>query len=164
MRKILIILTLITILQPQKSNAQEQKFADRFLGDAFGKRQELFKFGIDNSLEYKGDFIRNQSGGIKTGSNYLYNLDLKFDLDGEKLWNIKGNKIRINFLADNGGRPNKNLVGSLQGVDNIEVSNDILKLYRARVEQSFWADRISLAFGMSDLNAEFFTTILLPFL
>lgn len=130
-------------------------FADNLLGDVGGMRRDLLKNGVDVVLEYKSDALRNVSGGIKRGDSYLDNLDVKFSLDGEKLFGIEGNKSLIYFLNNDGGKPNARQVGSLQGIDNIEVTNTGPRLYEAWTEQSFFSQKLAILLGMHDLNTEF---------
>ena len=128
--------------------------ADRLLGDVGGMRTDLVKRGIDLSAEYKGDLVA-VTNGFKTGQNYLDNLDLKANLDGDKLWGVAHNKALIYLLDNNGGKPNLNRVQSLQGINNIEVNNNTFKLYEAWDEQGFDDEKIHVLAGLYDLNSEF---------
>ena len=130
-------------------------YEDHLLGDVGGLRGELYQSGVDVTVEYKADTWANVSGGIKRGSNYLDNLDVKFALDNEKLLGLKGNRALIYFLDNNGGKPNAHQVGSTQGIDNIEVGANTAKLYEAWMEQSFLDDKVAVLVGLHDLNSEF---------
>ncbi len=118
--------------------AQEDPYGDKLLGDWGGLRGTLAEKGVEVTLEYKGDFWHAASGGIKQGNNYLDNLDLIFALDGKKLFGLEGNRSLVQFLNNNGGKPNARQVGSLQGIDNIETVKDAPKLYQLWTEQSLW--------------------------
>jgi porin len=133
-------------------------YENNLLGSLGGQRSKLSDAGLDVTLEYKADFFSTTSGGIKRGGNYLDNTDLKLALDGEKLLGIHGNKALIYLINNNGSKPNESRVGSTQGVDNIEVATNTLKLYEAWVDQSFLADKLSLLLGLHDLNSEFAAT------
>lgn len=136
--------------------AEETKapYADNLLGNWDGVRSKIADAGVDITIEYKVDFWSNISGGSKRGNNYLDNLDVKFELDGEKLFGIKGNKSLVYFINNNGGKPNAHQVGSVQGIDNIETSTNTAKLYELWMEQGFF-DKFSLLLGLHDLNSEF---------
>lgn len=123
-----------------------------------GQRGVLADAGVDVTVEYKADFWDVAEGGIKTGRNFDDNLDVKFALDGEKLFGIKGNKAMIYFINNDGSHPNLSRLGSLQGIDNIEVVKDTPKLYEAWMDQSFFDGKLSLLAGLRDLNAEFVET------
>lgn len=82
-------------------------------------------------------------------------IDVKFELDGQKLFGIKGNKSLVYFINNNGSHPNASQVGSIQGIDNIEVGTDTAKLYELWTEQSFFGETLSVLIGLHDLNSEF---------
>lgn len=136
----------------------QDRFADALLGDWGGVRGTLADRGVDMTLEYKGDVWRNMSGGIKRGNSYMDNLDVKFELDGEKLFGIRGNKSLVYFMNNNGGKTNARQVGSVQGIDNIEVAKNTPRLYEAWTEQSFFDEKLAVLVGIHDLNSEFLVT------
>lgn len=133
-------------------------YKDTLFGHWNGTRDSLSAAGIDVTIAYQADVLSNVSGGIKRGNNYLDNLDLKFALDGEKLYGIQGNKALIYFLNNDGGHPNLHRIGSAQGIDSIEVVKDTPKLYEAWVDQSFVDNKLSILLGLHDLNTEFDST------
>ena len=134
------------------------KFDDHLLGDMGGLRNKLANDGIDFTVEYKGDFWRNSSGGAKQANAYNDNLDLKAAIDGEKAFGIQGNKALIYFINNFGTKPNAREVGSTQGVDNIEPGINTFKLYEAWMDQSFLDNKLSVLVGLHDLNSEFYLT------
>jgi porin len=96
------------------------------------------------------------SGGLKRGTTALDNLDIITTFDNEKLLGIKGNSVLIHFLNNNGGEPNGRYAGTLQGINNIEVTTQTAKVLEAFVQQNFWDDRVSFLAGLYDLNREFY--------
>jgi porin len=127
-------------------------------GNWGGMRTSLANKGIDIELIYKFDVISNTSGGIKTGTETLNNLDIKAVLDGEKLFGSQGTSAKIYYLNNNGSRPGANLVGDAEGIDNIEVRNPSGRLLEAWIQQTFMKDRFSFLAGLYDLNSEFYVT------
>jgi porin len=127
-------------------------------GDWGGLRTALSKKGIDTEIVYKFDVLRNTSGGAEIGTESLNNLDVKFFLDGEKLFGSPGTTALIYFLNNNGGQPGATLVDNVEGVDNIEVQNTVGKLYEAWIQQNSSGDRLSVLAGLHDLNSEFYVT------
>jgi porin len=152
-----IVMFFITFNPANTYASEENKdpYADNLLGNWDGIRNKIADSGVDITVEYKADFWSNISGGIKRGNNYLDNLDVKFELDGEKLFGIKGNKSLVYFVNNNGGKPNANQVGSVEGIDNIETNTNTAKLYELWMEQSFLAGELALLVGLHDLNSEF---------
>ena len=125
-------------------------------GDWAGNRTRLANAGVTVDAVYKFDVMGNASGGIKQGVDALDNLDVVLNFDGEKLFGSKGTTALVHFLNNNGGKPDASLVGSAQGIDNIEVPRATAKLYQAWIQQSFWDDKVSVLAGLYDLNSEFY--------
>ncbi len=63
----------------------------------------------------------NLSGGIKRGAMAMDNLNLTAEFDGSKLYGVEGSRVFLYVLNNNGSKFNTKNVGSLQGVNNIEV-------------------------------------------
>lgn len=138
----------------------EAPYTDTLFGDWGGLRTRLNAWGIEPAIQYKGDFWAVTKGGLKNGTNYNDNLDIRFSLDGEKLWGASGSKAFIYLLNNAGSHPNGSRIGSVQGIDNIEVAQgaDTFKLYEAWLEQSFFDGKLAVLAGLHDLNAEFMVT------
>lgn len=133
----------------------EERALDPISGDG---RAAMEARGITLDLVYKLDFMANVDGGIHKGSSGLDNLDVIAGFDSEKLFGLKGSSALIHLLNNNGGEPDANLVGSAQGINNIEVSKATGKLYQAWLQQNFFDDRLSFLGGLYDLNSEFYVT------
>lgn len=106
---------------------------------------------------YTADLWRNASGGLRTGSVYLDNLDLTLAVDGESAWGLNGISAFAYVLYTNDGRLSERLVGDAMTVSNIDAPGG-LRLYEAWVQ---WIDArrpLSLRFGLYDLNSEFDTS------
>ena len=150
----LALLLLATAPAALASYADQDTYAGNLFNNWGGARTKLAEKGIDVTVEYKADLWNLASGGLKSGTSYNDNLDIKFELDGEKLFGIKGNRAMVYFLNNNGSGPNRR-VGSVEGIDNIEVGTNTFKLYELWDEQSFFDDRLSVLIGLHDLNSEF---------
>jgi porin len=94
--------------------------------------------------------------GAPFGGRYLDNLDVILDVDLEKAAGWKGAKLHLYGLNNSGAEPNDRL-GTLQGVDNIEVSRPRARLYEAWIEQDLGRG-VSVLAGLYDLNSEFYAT------
>lgn len=110
------------------------------------------------SLLYRADVIGVVSGGIQRGATALGNLDLKADIDLDRSLGWEGVSLGLHGIASHGGKPNARLVGSSQGVDNIEVDTNTAKLFQAWIQKTWNDDRASLLFGLYDLNSEFYVS------
>jgi porin len=131
-------------------------FDSKLTGDWQGKRTALANRGVDITLNYTWDAMRVTKGGKKQGGRALDNTDIILNMDGEKLWNIEGSSARIYALGNSFGLPNADLVGTSQGVDNIEVVKGSGKLFEAWLQQNIWNDKVSLLAGLYNVNGEFY--------
>ncbi|WP_420478117.1 carbohydrate porin [Brevundimonas sp. FT23028] len=104
---------------------------------------------------YTADIAGVVSGGTARSSRFLDNLDITVDGDLERLWGLRGLRVHIYALNNNGGEPNE-LAGTLQGIDNIEVADQGARLYEFWLEQDFGAG--SVLAGLYDVNSEFYAT------
>lgn len=106
---------------------------------------------------YTADVTGVLDGAESRAGRFLDNLDIIVDGDLEAAAGWRGAKLHLYLLNNSGGQPN-DLVGALQGVDNIEVSRQRARLYELWIEQSFADGRASLLAGLYDLNSEFYST------
>lgn len=110
-----------------------------------------------HEITYKADVMGPISGGVSPSGRFLDNLDVKGDLDLSKAAGWNGATLHGHILNNSGGRPN-DLAGTLQGVDNIEVSRARTRLYELWLEQAFADGHATVRAGLYDLNSEFYTT------
>lgn len=110
---------------------------------------------VQLSLAYTADITGVVDGGLAQRGRFLDNLDLVADLDLQALAGWRGASAHFDVLNNSGGMPNDD-AGTLQGVDNIEVPSQRLRLFEAWIEQA-WGDS-SLRFGLYDLNSEFYAS------
>lgn len=103
---------------------------------------------------YTGEIWRQASGGVATGTRYLDNLDVTFDVDGERLAGLEGMQLFAYLLYNNGEGFCDELAGAAQCVSNIEAS-EALRLYEFWTQWRFGTAEQSLRFGLYDLNSEF---------
>jgi porin len=110
---------------------------------------------LNLSADYIADVTGPVSGGQSRAGRVLDNLLIAADLDLEPTLSRTGASAHVSLLNNAGGRPN-DLVGSLQGIDNIEVARPRGKIYEAWLEQDLGV--VSVRAGLYDLNSEFYTT------
>lgn len=104
---------------------------------------------------YTADVAGPVSGGASQAGRFLDNLMIEGDLDLDKAVGWAGATAHVSLLNNAGGTPN-DLVGTLQGINNIEVSRPRAKVYEAWLQQDI--GRVSVRAGLYDLNSEFYTT------
>jgi porin len=141
------------------ANSDTQDYAKtKLTGDWGKKRTELAKDGIDIELDYTLDLISNVSGGIRTGSQFVDEIDFYVFLDGSKLWNIEGSKGKIYVYRNNFGHPNQKYVGTSQGIDHNEATYDFTQVDEAWLSQNLVNDKLNLLAGLYDFSYEFYVT------
>jgi porin len=111
--------------------------------------------GLTASVLYTGEEMRNQHGGIRTGSDYLDNLDLQLAADSGSIFGIPGLSGLIYILHNNQSTFSEDHVGDTQVVSNIDAP-EAWRFYEVWLDWSPGADdRFSARFGLYDLNSEF---------
>jgi len=102
---------------------------------------------------YVADVIGPVQGGASQRGVFLDNFNLVIESDlGFAGWGDVA--IHADLLYNGGGAPNE-FAGTLQGIDNIEVSSHRLRLFEAWLEKPLGAH--SLRLGLYDLNSEFYS-------
>lgn len=109
---------------------------------------------VELSAAYTSDIAATVSGGADHRARYLDALDLVADVDLDALAGWRGGMVHVDVLNTLGKVPNDS-AGTLQGVNNIEVSSRRLRLFEAWIEQTL-ATGITLRAGLYDLNSEFY--------
>jgi porin len=103
---------------------------------------------------YTVDAIAPVAGGLERKGELLDNLDIIADLDLGKAMGWDGAVLHGYVLANQGGIPNDN-AGTLQGIDNIEVAYQGVRLYELWLQAPL-GEHTSVLAGLYDLNSEFY--------
>ena len=112
--------------------------------------QDAFEFSVVETV----DTVFMSSAGGGSDVFLLDNLDLVADIDLDALLGWSGGTAHVHVLNNLGGVPNDR-AATLQGVNNIEVASQRLRLFEAWFEQRLGA-RTSVRLGLYDLNSEFY--------
>lgn len=128
-------------------------------GDWGGVRTSLSDAGVDFEFVYTGEFLTVFEHDLEDGSVYLDNIDITSTLNFDKLIGWNGATLFAYVLGNHGGIPNERVgtigrSGAIQGVSNIATYNT-WKLYEFWLEQQLYKEKLSLLFGLYDLNSEF---------
>lgn len=105
---------------------------------------------------YTADLIGPVAGDGPRRAVLLDNLDVVADLDLGKALGWRGATLHGYLLSNQGGAPN-DFAGTLQGVDNIEVGRQAVRLYELWIDAPV-GERTSVLAGLYDLNSEFYAT------
>lgn len=93
--------------------------------------------------------------GASDGTRTLGLLDASLAVDLDRLWSGSRTEFVAHAIAVRGGAPNA-LADTAQGIDNLEVANDEVKLYEVYVDRRYGARDASLRAGLYDLNTELY--------
>jgi len=108
---------------------------------------------INGEFAYVSDYLRNSSGGIRTGSAYLQNVDVTFEIDVEQLFGLSNGNLFAYFLWNDDTTFSDRYPGDGQVVSNIDTT-EALRLYEFWYQHSF-SESVNLRVGLYDLNSEF---------
>ena len=102
---------------------------------------------------YKFDALH---ASAPAGTAVMGHLSLRADADAERAFGWTATTLHAEALVDHGGKLNRR-VGSLQGLSNIEVSDNAARLYSLWLQRQLTPE-VSALIGLYDLNSEFYAT------
>ena len=108
---------------------------------------------ISAEVGYVSDLLRNASGGIRSGSAYLQNVDATFAIDLGPVFGNGAGSLFAYLLWNDASTFSDRYPGDAQVVSNIDAER-ALRLYELWYEHRH-ADALSLKIGLYDLNSEF---------
>jgi porin len=127
-------------------------------GDWGGRRAAWASSGVTSELLWKGSWMDDAAGGMNQGSDFTHDLEMKLGLDTAKLWGIPDSRAFIQVLVNGGGKINATHVGSLMGVDNLEVPDNGAKLYHAWFSKGLFDSKLDILAGVYPVDSEFYVT------
>ena len=108
---------------------------------------------VSAEFGYVSDLLRNASGGIRSGSSFLQNVDATIALDLGRFFGSGGGSLFAYLLWNDASTFSDRYTGDAQVVSNIDAER-ALRLYELWYEHRT-ADALSLKIGLYDLNSEF---------
>lgn len=105
--------------------------------------------------DYMIDVVGVAAPDVDDRLYYLDNLDIVADIDLSEAIGWHGAAAHIDILNNFGAEPNDR-AATLQGINNIAVASQRLRLFEAWIEQSL-GDATSVRIGLYDLNSEFYS-------
>jgi porin len=127
------------------------------LADPGGLRAALWERGFKYQMNYLGDLLGNQSGGLRRGTAYSSRLELVLDGDLEKAVGWSGAAVHANAYLINGSGLSRSYVGNLTTVSNVEAL-PATRLYEVWVEQKLANGKIAVRAGQLGADTEFATS------
>lgn len=134
------------------SNLQRSNF---LLGDLFGVRTQLSKFGVSLAIQETSEVLGNVSGGIHQGADYdgLTQGILQFDTQRGFGW--YGGLFNVSMLQIHGRNLSTDNLDSIQTASGIEA-DPATRLWELWYDQKFLSeDRADIKIGQQSLDQEY---------
>ena len=126
-------------------------------GDPFGLRPVLKEKGIEYSVTYVADVLGNPVGGVRRGAAVEDRLNLRLNLDLERLAGWEGATIHANAYFIHGTGLSRYYVGNLLPVSVIEAL-PASRLYVLWLDQQLFDNTLGLRIGQQAADTEFFVS------
>jgi len=134
------------------SNLQRSNF---LLGDLFGLRTQLSKFGISLAIQETSEVLGNVTGGTKRGFEYDGLTQAILQLDTQRGFGWYGGTFNVSALQLHGRNLSAENLASLQTASGIE-GDRATRLWEAWYDQKLLPeDRLDIKIGQQSVDQEF---------
>jgi porin len=128
------------------------------LGDLFGARTVLSRYGISLGLQETSEVLGNITGGSRHGFDYDGLTQAVLQLDTERAFGLHGGTFNISALQIHGRNLSTENLQSLQTASGIEADRST-RLWELWYQQKFLdEDRLDIKIGQQSLDQEFMVT------
>jgi porin len=125
------------------------------LGDMWGLRTELSKYGISFALQETSEVLGNLTGGARQGAAYDGLTQMLLQLDTRRAFGWYGGTFNVSALQIHGTNLSSNNLLSLQTASGIEADR-ATRLWELWYDQKFLEeDRLDIRLGQQSLDQEF---------
>jgi porin len=125
------------------------------LGDMWGLRTELSKYGMSFALEETSEVLGNVTGGAKRGTAYDGLTQMLVQLDTRRAFGWYGGTFNVSALQIHGTNLSSNNLLTLQTASGIEADR-ATRLWELWYDQKFLEeDRLDIKIGQQSLDQEF---------
>lgn len=125
------------------------------LGDMWGLRPFLSKYGISLTIQETSELLGNVSGGTRKGFEYDGLTTATMQMDTERALGWHGGTFNVSGLQIHGRNLSSNNLGSLQTASGIE-SDRATRLWELWYQQKFLdEDRMDVKIGQQSLDQEY---------
>jgi len=126
-----------------------------FLGDLFGLRTQLSKYGISLAIQETSEVLGNATGGSHRGADYDGLTQMILQLDTQRGFGWYGGLFNISALQIHGRNLSADNLQSLQTSSGIEADRST-RLWEAWYDQKLLAeDRLDIKIGQQSVDQEF---------
>jgi len=124
------------------------------LGDMWGLRPALSKYGVTVSLSETSEVLGNVTGGVHTGFAYDGLTQMALQLDTERAFGLYGGTFNVSALQIHGRNLSADNLLSLQTASGIEADR-ATRLWELWYQQKLDGDRLDVKVGQQSLDQEF---------
>ena len=134
------------------SSLQKSSF---LLGDMFGLRTELSRFGASLAIQETSEVLGNATGGIHKGAEYDGLTQAIFQLNTQRAFGWYGGLFNVSALQIHGRNLSADNLGTIQTASGIE-SDRATRLWEFWYDQKFLdEDRADIKVGLISADQEF---------
>ena len=128
--------------------------SSNLLGDMWGLRPFLSKYGITLSIVEQSEVLGNLTGGIRQGFAYDGLTTATLQLDTQRAFGWNGGLFNVSGLQIHGRNLSADNLLSLQTASGIEA-NRATRLWELWYQQKFLDDRLNVKIGQQSIDQEF---------
>ncbi len=132
--------------------------SDFLLGDLFGLRTKLSKYGVSLAIQETSEVLGNATGGVKRGAEYDGLTQAILQLDTQRAFGWYGGLVNISALQLHGRNLSAENLGTLQTASGIE-GDRATRLWELWYDQKLLPeDRLDIRIGQQSADQEFILT------
>ena len=134
------------------SSLQKSSF---LLGDLFGLRSELSKYGASLAIQETSEVLGNATGGVHQGAEYDGLTQAIFQVNTQRAFGLYGGLFNVSALQIHGRNLSADNLGTIQTASGIE-SDRATRLWELWYDQKFLdEDRADIKVGLISADQEF---------
>lgn len=128
--------------------------SDYLLGDMWGLRPWLSRYGMSFTLQETSEVLGNVTGGLRQGFRYDGLTQAGLQLDTQRAFGWYGGTFNASALQIHGRNLSSDNLGSLQTASGIEADR-ATRLWELWYDQKFLEGRLDAKIGQQSLDQEF---------
>lgn len=124
------------------------------LGDIYGLRTYLQRFGVSIGLQETSEVFGNPIGGIYRGAAYTGLTTMSLGIDAARAFGIQGGTFNVSAFQIHGRNYSADNLGTLQTASGIEAQR-ATRLWELWYQQAFLDGKLDIKVGQQSLDQEF---------